>query len=207
MGAMTVRRVLVALALLLGACGGSDDGGDAGSSATATSDPSTTAPASDGSTTQPSVDGPFAAGRTPIPGFAEVEVRIVEGPDGEPIVICVLVADTEEQRAQGLMEVTDLGGYDGMLFRFETESASGFWMKDTVLPLSIAYLDADGAVVSTADMDPCPEGTSCPSYPADAPYRMALEVPQGGLDELGLSEGSSSRLEVTGPCAPLTSSD
>jgi uncharacterized membrane protein (UPF0127 family) len=203
---MTVRRVLVALVLLLGACGGSDDEGDATSSATATSDPSTPGSASDGTTTQPSVDGPFAAGRTPIPGFAEVEVRIVEGPDGEPIVICVLVADTADQRARGLMEVTDLGGYDGMLFRFETESASGFWMKDTVLPLSIAYLDAAGAVVSTADMDPCPAGTACPSYPAEAPYRMALEVAQGGLDELGLVEGSSSRLEVTGPCTPLTSS-
>jgi len=205
MGAMTVRRVLVALVLLLGACSASSDDGDAASS---TSDPSTTASASDGATTtQPSVDGPFADGRTPIPGFAEVEVRIVEGPDGEPVVICVLVADTADQRARGLMEVTDLGGYDGMLFRFEAESAGGFWMKDTVLPLSIAYLDADGAVVSTADMDPCPEGTACPSYPADAPYRMALEVAQGGLDELGLVEGGSSRLEVTGPCAPLTSSD
>lgn len=207
MGSMTLRRVLVLLVVLLGACG-SDDGGDAASSAPATSDPSTTAAVSDGTTTTPpSVDGPFAPGRTPIPGFAEVEVRIVEGPDGEPIVICVLVADTADQRARGLMEVTDLGGYDGMLFRFEAESASGFWMKDTVLPLSIAYLDADGAVVSTADMDPCPDGAACPSYPAEAPYRMALEVAQGDLDELGLVEGSSSRLEVTGPCAPLTSSD
>jgi uncharacterized protein len=200
MGAMTLRRVLLLLVLLLGACGGSDDDGEA-ADADATS---TTAPASDGTTTEPSPDGPFAAGRTPIPGFAEVEVRIVEGPDGEPIVICVLVADTADQRARGLMEVTDLGGYDGMLFRFETESAGGFWMKDTVLPLSIAYLDADGAVVSTADMEPCPDATACPSYPAEAPYRMALEVAQGGLDELGLVEGSSSRLEVTGPCAPLT---
>lgn len=200
MGPMTLRRVLLLLVLLVGACGGSDDGGET-ADADATS---TTTPASDGTTTAPAADGPFASGRTPIPGFAEVEVRIVEGPDGEPIVICVLVADTADQRARGLMELTDLGGYDGMLFRFETESAGGFWMKDTVLPLSIAYLDADGAVVSTVDMEPCPDGTACPSYPADAPYRMALEVAQGGLDELGLVEGSSSRLEITGPCAPLT---
>ncbi len=197
--------------VLLGACG-STDGTSTGEGSTTTSGealtsaPLTTGSSSDGAaTTLPPVDGPFAAGRTPIPGFAEVEVRIVEGPDGEPIIICVLVADTPAQRARGLMEVTDLGGYDGMLFRFETESATGFWMKDTVLPLSIAYLDADGAVVSTADMDPCPEGTArCPGYPADAPYRMALEVEQGGLAPLGLTEDGSARLEVTGPCSPLS---
>jgi uncharacterized membrane protein (UPF0127 family) len=200
---------VVLVAVLLGACG-SADGSSNGEGSTTTSAP-TSAPLTAGSssdeeaTTLPPVDGPFAEGRTPIPGFAEVEVRIVEGPDGEPIIICVLVADTPAQRARGLMEVTDLGGYDGMLFRFETESANGFWMKDTVLPLSIAYLDADGAVVSTADMDPCPEGTArCPSYPAEAPYRMALEVEQGGLAPLGLTGGGSARLEVTGPCAPLS---
>lgn len=150
---------------------------------------------------------PSTPARTTIPGFGEVEVRIVEGPDGEPIVICVLVADTPEQRARGLMGVTDLGGYDGMLFRFEDDADGGFWMKDTLLPLSIAYLDAAGAVVSTADMDPCPEGTArCPSYAAAGPYRMALEVPQGGLDALGLTEGSPARLEVTGETcrAPTT---
>lgn len=150
---------------------------------------------------------PSTTTRTTIPGFGEVEVRIVEGPDGEPIVICVLVADTPEQRARGLMGVTDLGGYDGMLFRFEDDADGGFWMKDTLLPLSIAYLDADGAVVSTADMDPCPEGTArCPSYAAAGPYRLALEVPQGGLDALGLTEGSPARLEVTGDTcrAPTT---
>ena len=200
---MTLRRALLVLALLLGACGSDDDGGSSTAEATTTAAAATTGPDPEATTTRPSVDGPFAAGRTPLDGFGEIEVRIVEGPDGEPIVICVLVADTPAQRARGLMEVTDLGGYDGMLFRFETESAGGFWMKDTVMPLSIAYLDADGAVVSTADMDPCPDGTACPSYPADAPYRMALEVAQGGLAPLGLTEGSPARLAVTGPCAPL----
>jgi uncharacterized protein len=193
---MTRRRVLLGLlvvALLLGACGSSDDEG------------STPAPTSTtaGATTTTAVVPP-SSGRTALAGFGEVEVRIVEGPDGEPIVICVLVADTPEQRAQGLMGVADLGGYDGMLFRFEAESASGFWMKDTILPLSIAYLDADGAVVSTADMEPCPDGTACPSYPAAAPYRMALEVEQGGLAPLGLTQGSDARLEVVSDsCTPL----
>lgn len=212
---MTDRRRRAAtwallVAVLLAGCGG-DDATGGGSSTTTTTSPRASAPMeeatpSTGVTTTilPPADGPFAEGRTPIPGFGEVEVRIVVGPDGEPVVICVLVADTPAQRARGLMEVTDLGGYDGMLFRFETDSDGGFWMKDTVLPLSIAYLDADGAVVSTTDMDPCPEGTAqCPSHPAAGPYRMALEVEQGGLGELGLVEGGSARLEVGGPCPPL----
>jgi uncharacterized membrane protein (UPF0127 family) len=195
---MTLRRVLLLLVLLLGACG---NGSDGSTTTTAAADASGSQPIDNG---LPAVDESFAAGRTPIPGFGEVEVRIVEGPDGEPVVICVLVADSPAQRARGLMEVTDLGGYDGMLFRFEDDSDGGFWMKDTVLPLSIAYLDADGAVVSTADMDPCPDGDQCPSYPADGPYRMALEVTQGGLDPLGLTEGSAARLEVTdAPCRPV----
>ncbi len=155
----------------------------------------------------PAVTGPLAEGRTAIPGFGEVEIRVVEGPDGEDVVLCVLLAETPEQRRQGLMRVTDeaLGGYDGMLFTFPTDDEGGFWMKDTLLPLSIAYLDAEGAVVSTADMDPCPPETeSCPTYPPTGPYRMALEVPQGGLDDIGLAEGSTARVEVGGACAPLT---
>lgn len=155
----------------------------------------------------PPVDGPFAEGRTPIPGFGEVEIRIVDGPDGEPVVLCVLLAETPEQRRQGLMNVTDetLGGYDGMLFAFPEDDEGGFWMRNTPLPLSIAYLDAEGAVVSTADMDPCPaEETTCPTYPAAGPYRTTLEVPQGGLDDLGLVEGGSARVQVSGACSAAT---
>jgi uncharacterized membrane protein (UPF0127 family) len=204
---VTVRRVVLAVVLLLAACGSSDSSNpsDGATDATTTSSTVTTTTPGPSTTTSSEPDeGPFAAGRTPLAGFGEVQVRIVEGPDGEPIVICVLVADTPEERQRGLMEVTDLGGYDGMLFRFEADTDGGFWMKDTLLPLSIAYLDADGAVVSTADMEPCPDGTSCPSYPATGPYRMALEVPQGGLAPLGLAAGSPARLEITGPCQPLT---
>ena len=144
-----------------------------------------------------------AGGRTPLDGFAEVEVRVVEGPDGEPVVLCVLVAETPEQRARGLMEVTDLGGYDGMIFVYDTEVENGFWMRDTPMPLSIAHLDAAGEVVGTVDMEPCLDaGPDCPRYPPAAPFRFALEVPQGDLDAVGVVVGA--RLEVTGACAPAT---
>lgn len=124
--------------------------------------------------------------------------------DGEARLFCVLAARSIEQRQRGLMTVTDptLGGYDGMLFEFDADVTGGFWMRNTPMPLSIAYLDADGAVVATADMSPCQDSPDCPGYPPAAAYRRALEVPQGRLDDLGLASGA--RLEVGGPCAPAT---
>jgi uncharacterized membrane protein (UPF0127 family) len=92
------------------------------------------------------------------------------------------------------MFVTDpaLGGHPGMIFVFEQDDKGAFWMKNTILPLSIAYLGADGRAVSTADMAPCPAGTaSCPTYAAAAPYRYAVEVPEGRLAEAGLVDGAT----------------
>jgi uncharacterized membrane protein (UPF0127 family) len=75
-------------------------------------------------------------------------------------------------------------------------------MKDTLIPLSIAFFDKGGSFVSATDMEPCsPSAPGCPTYSADAPYADALEVPKGQLGPLGL--GPSSRLAVTTTsCAP-----
>lgn len=204
---LVAAGVVVLGVALVGVLGGDDDETADGELTPTTTEPDSPPPLTAASTgSLPPVTGPLAEGRTAIPGFGEVEIRVVEGPDGEDVVLCVLLAETPDQRRQGLMQVTDeaLGGYDGMLFTFPTDDEGGFWMKDTLLPLSIAYLDADGAVVSTADMDPCPPETTCPTYPAAGPYRHALEVPQGGLDDIGLDEGSTARVEVGGACAPAT---
>jgi uncharacterized membrane protein (UPF0127 family) len=94
------------------------------------------------------------------------------------------------------MEVTSLGGADGMLFRFGGEYTGSFWMKNTVLPLSIAFFAGDGAFVSATDMEPCPPTSeTCPLYQADGPYADAIEVVQGDLPSLGIGPGS--RLSVT----------
>ena len=103
---------------------------------------------------------------------------------------CALLATTAEQRRRGLMGRRDLGGYDGMIFRFERESTTPFTMSRTLIPLSIAWFDASGELVDQADMTPCPEAVDCPSYQADRPYLYALEVAQGGLDDLGVGTGS-----------------
>ena len=133
-----------------------------------------------------------------LEGFGEVAIA-VHNPDGTVKGWCVLLAETQEQRNRGLMEVTDLDGYEGMLFVWAEDSSSGFWMQNTPMPLSIAFVDAEGAVVSTADMEPCADSPDCPTYAADGPYRFALEVPKGRLASLGIDEGSTFR--IGGSCS------
>ena len=130
------------------------------------------------------------SGRSPIEGFDEIAFGIA--PQGaEARVWCALLADRPELRQQGLMDQDDLGGYEAMVFRFESPSTSRFTMEDTRIPLSIAFFDEEGAFVSSLDMDPCPPGTAdCPTYAAEAPFLHALEVAQGDLAELGIGPGS-----------------
>lgn len=135
--------------------------------------------------------------RTPLPGFGEIAFR-VDGVGAGASLRCALLAATETQRARGLMEVTDLGGYDGMLFRFDSETSGAFYMKNTPMPLSIAFFDAEGRLVSATDMEPCLGRSDCPLYRSSAPYQYALEVPRGRLGSLGIGPGSAIR--VGGEC-------
>ena len=135
-----------------------------------------------------------------IPGFGEVAFTVQ--PQGAPpstAELCALLAATQQQRARGLMEVTDLKGYAGMVFRFPEDTASGFYMRNTPMPLSIAWFAADGSFVSSADMAPCEDREGCPTYSPTARYRFALEVPQGGLAALGIGPGSV--LQLGGACS------
>jgi uncharacterized membrane protein (UPF0127 family) len=127
--------------------------------------------------------------RHPFGTFAEIVFRISGGPQH-----CALLAETEPQHERGLMERKDLGGYDGMIFRFAADSDGSFYMRNTPLPLSIAWFDAGGRFVSQADMAPCEDREGCPLYPAAGPYRYALEVPKGDLATLDI--GPRSVLEL-----------
>jgi uncharacterized membrane protein (UPF0127 family) len=141
------------------------------------------------------------AGGTPVSGFGEVAFRIRAGPGGpggEAAERCALLAETSKQHERGLMGRTDLAGYDGMLFRFSADTSTGFYMKDTLIPLSIAWFDAEGFFVSATDMEPCPDDVGCPTFGAAAPYRYALEVAKGGLPALGIGPGA--QLVVGGAC-------
>ncbi len=98
------------------------------------------------------------------------------------VAYSVAVADTGELRRQGLMGVTDLGSLDGMLFVFGSDTTGGFWMKDTLLPLDIAFFAADGSFVDGFVMEPCTT-PSCPSYRPSGAYRYAVEMPAGNMPQ------------------------
>lgn len=116
-----------------------------------------------------------------LQGLATAPISIVDGDITH--VLTVVVADTPEKRNQGLMNVTDLGDLDGMLFVWDSPTTSSFWMKDTVLPLDIAFFDAAFAFVDSFVMLPCTEDP-CPSYPAAGAFSYAIEVPATGFTGL-----------------------
>ena len=133
-------------------------------------------------------------------GFGAVTFRIQPAPNQ---LRCALLASNEQQRVQGLMNVRSLKGYAGMLFRFSGDSQAGFHMRDTPMPLSIAWFNRDGGFVSAQDMAPCDSKATptCPVYSASGPYRYALEVPFGQLPGLGIGPGSKLVLQAAA-CEP-----
>lgn len=79
------------------------------------------------------------------------------------------------------MDVDDLGALDGMLFDYSRETSARFWMKNTLIPLDIAFFDGDGVLLESLTMSTCPEG-DCPLYGIDVPFRWALETAAGEFD-------------------------
>ena len=107
--------------------------------------------------------------------------------------IRVEVADTDATREKGLMGRTELADDAGMAFVWPADTSSAFWMKDTLLPLSIAFVSADGRVLALLDMDPC-RADPCPLYDPRTSYRMALEAKQGAFVRWGIRIGDTARL-------------
>ena len=96
------------------------------------------------------------------------------------------LAQTSEQRSIGLMHRPKMGANEGMLFVFESASEQCFWMKNTLLPLSIAFLADDGQVVNIEDMVPQTLNGHC----SRRPVRYALEMNQGWFAKRGIKAGS-----------------
>lgn len=114
--------------------------------------------------------------------FGALPVTVTSG--DQRVDLCALVASDPEQRGRGLMTVTGFDGFDGMVFVYDTDSSGGYYMFNTPTPLTIYWWDADGDLVSSAEMAPCLDlpAAECPRYLPDGPYRYALEVPLGALD-------------------------
>jgi uncharacterized protein len=115
---------------------------------------------------------------------------------GEQTTISIEVADTPAEREQGLMGRTTLPADAGMAFVYTEDHAGSFWMKNTLIPLSIAFYAGDGRILKILDMEPC-HADPCPLYDPGVAYRGALEVNQGAFAGWGISAGD--RLRITSP--------
>ena len=96
------------------------------------------------------------------------------------------VAQSPEERAIGLMWRRDMPQHEGMLFVFEQPATQCFWMKNTLLPLSAAFLADDGRIVNLVDMKPRTLDSHCSSEPV----RYVLEMNQGWFAKKGLKAGT-----------------
>jgi uncharacterized protein len=129
---------------------------------------------------------------TPVEGLPRGTLSI-EGNSG-PVQVDVSIAETRETKARGLMGVEEMDPDTGMVFLQDEPARISFWMKDTLIPLSIAFWGPDQRIATILDMEPCRTST-CPTYDPEIEWVGALEVNQGFFAEHGIEEGAPVRLE------------
>ena len=168
----TILTLLIASLLLVAGCGG---GGEA--EAPVDQGPKEAVPAE----TTPASTTPTAES-----GGQQSTLAIINSA-GERVVVRVEIADTPAERTRGLMERTELAEDAGMLFVFNREQQAPFTMKNTLIPLSIAFIDAGGRIVDILDMQPLDETTR---YSSAEPYQYALEVNKGFFGARGIEVGN-----------------
>jgi uncharacterized membrane protein (UPF0127 family) len=123
------------------------------------------------------------------PKFA-IREMVLEG-SGKSVTIKAEIARTEEERSYGLMYKEKLPDGEGMLFVFDRDEILSFWMKNTLIPLSIAFISSDGRIMEIRDMEP----HNLDPVRSGRSVRYALEVPQGWFDRVNLGVGD--RLVLT----------
>ncbi|MBR1912628.1 MAG: DUF192 domain-containing protein [Treponema sp.] len=104
---------------------------------------------------------------------------------GERIPVKAEIAAKNPERQHGYMDRKKIPDGTGMLFVFAKDEVLNFWMKNTPHPLSIAYIDSEGAIVDIFDMTPF----SLSNITSSRSVRYALEVPQGWFERVGISKG------------------
>lgn len=106
----------------------------------------------------------------------------------------VEIAANQKQREVGLMFRTNLAADQGMLFVFEEKSILNIWMKNTLIPLDVIFIDSTGKIISTLkNLPPCKQ-LNCPIYHSDAPASFMLEVNTGFIDQNQIKPGQILKL-------------
>jgi uncharacterized membrane protein (UPF0127 family) len=123
-----------------------------------------------------------------LPAALRAELPVVQLSAGMHLIRAE-VADTTPSRTRGLMHRKSMPQGAGMVFVFEDLAPHCMWMKNTLIPLSVAFIDAAGAIINIADMQPHSEQSHCATRPA----RYALEMNKGWFAERGIKPGAKLR--------------
>ena len=145
------------------------------------------APAMDDTPRTPNLEG--APSTTPGASRPRTVAYRLEPADGPAATVRLEVAADPSARARGLMGRTEVAKGTGMVFLYPADVTEAFWMKNTLVPLSIAFVAADGRVVSVAEMSPC-KADPCPTYAPAGPYRYAVELAAGSFGAAGVGPGA-----------------
>jgi uncharacterized membrane protein (UPF0127 family) len=113
---------------------------------------------------------------------------------GDEVVLSAEVADDAEERARGLMFRESLAEDAGMIFVYAEDTTIGFYMRDTTIPLSIAFIARDGVIIDIQDMAPLDQTL----HYAPGPYAYAVEVNQGWYTRNGIGVGDSVEVRLAG---------
>lgn len=159
-------------------------------------DPDATTPADDGDqvAADPDPDAPDRPDEPDVPPLhPEVDdwdavIVTISRADGDDVRVDARVAATDERRQRGLMHVPEVPDGAGMLFVYEHERTGAFWMKNTLVPLDIAFTGMDGDIRAILTMEPC-EADPCPTYDPEVEFAAALEVPAGWFADNGVAAG------------------
>lgn len=107
----------------------------------------------------------------------------------------VEIADTPDERAEGLMGRASLEADAGMAFLWDQPIEARFWMKDTLIPLQVAFWDTAGRIVGLIEMTPC-EADPCPTYGPDEAFVGAVEANTGWFTSHGVAVGDTVELDA-----------
>jgi uncharacterized protein len=162
---------IAVVALLLAGCGGAPANSDTHSQNT------------------PQASGTNTAETT---SSSALRTLVIDTSGGKEVEVQVEVADDVSEQAKGLMYREKLGEDRGMLFVYPDERELSFWMKNTLIPLSIAYIDSEGRIVDILDMKPMDDKP--PHYTSSEPVQYALEVNKGFFEKEDVKEGDLAEL-------------